>query len=432
MRSILALLLTVCVPAVAAATEEVSSEAVEKARQAVKRADAIVDEREIDMVRTYRLVKADLEVLRGGGGDQLRAKLVELVKAAVDATPSGRDQQRGIEDYLFDSLWPTGLLSPPAARLFARAAAKHVVPFRKEAPEAARAALEDIFPARRPMDEIWDTTFIGIPIVRRWRKAYVELEAAKLELMRCEEGGAAEIPAPPGMVLVAGGRFRFGPHTGYPLDETAGDGVHDNLRGFYIHRHEVTNEAYHLFLEAQPEPQRKALTPSTWEGEPPTFPPGKDRHPVTGVTLAQAMAFAKHHGWRLPSEKEWEKAARGVDGRAWPWGEKFDPTFLVWGGDRASGTAQVLSRPDKDLSPFFVNGMAGNVAELTATFEDGKRFRGKPKSTDRIIIRGGSFETTDPARAKPTFRWVLTATESRPYVGFRCVIPESDWRRKRK
>jgi iron(II)-dependent oxidoreductase len=319
--------------------------------------------------------------------------------------------------------------------------AEHIRRFRAEPGKASEAALDEIF-AGDDVSRIWDTQFVDLPTVVRWREVNVEVELRQLELERLRESEEDEIPPPEDMVLVPGGRFLFGPHDlGWTTERKTGRAArYVTLKPYYIDRHEVTNKAYAEFLARKDEKERAALTPAGWSGDPPTFPPVEEHHPVTGVTFAQASAYAAWARRRLPTEAEWEKAARGAEPddrkdrpRLWPWGFEFDPDALVWGGNRAAGPARILARR-RDRSPYFVRDMAGNVAEWTTTLGSGlAEVSVRPEQTDVVVIRGASFRTTEKEKTTVTWRWVLPgATGQRDDVGFRCVLDEAEWRRRRR
>jgi formylglycine-generating enzyme required for sulfatase activity len=405
--------------------KERALKAVEDARKKLKSLDA-------EMVQAYQMIKTDFDRLRRSGGDEMRDRLAEIVADVVGAIPTGRGLQRSLSHTLEERLGATGLLSPVVAKRYAEAVAEWISRFDYEPATASKAALDAIFPGA-DIDAIWDKVFIDLPTVVEWRQVNVALAIAELELKRVEKGGAEKTPAPAGMVLVRAGKFLFGPH-GRPGWSTEGKtrevARKESLVDFYIDRHEVTNDQYADFVEARRadiKDAADALIPATWKGAPGTFPKGREQHPVTGVTFAQAAAYAKWAKKRIPTEREWEKAARGgVDeGYLWPWGDEFDANALVWGKRGVVGPARVLSK-SKDLSPFNVSDMAGNVAEWTRTLASGRsEVRGNPTMSDQIVIRGASFNDRDKdkikAKAKTYYRWVLGGTEWREYVGFRCV-----------
>ena len=139
------------------------------------------------------------------------------------------------------------------------------------------------------------------------------------------------------MVLVPAGEFGFG-----------GDKQRIALPAFYVDQTEVPNAEYAKFCQAT----NRAL--------PDRFPADKPDYPLVNVTIGDARAFAEWAGKRLPNAFEWEKAARGVDGRTFPWGNEHDPA-------RANvGTHQL--RPVDDFaggaSPFGALQMVGNVWEF--------------------------------------------------------------------
>ncbi len=214
------------------------------------------------------------------------------------------------------------------------------------------------------------------------------------------------------MILIPAGDFIMGSAVEkYAKEGNPQHTVH--LKAFYIDKYEVTNAQYKAYIDA------------TGVAPPLTLPKGKiptgrDNYPVVGVTWEEARAYARWAGKRLPTEEEWEKAARGTDGRFYPWGEKFEPHFANICRDSAS---PVDSFPE-DTSPYGVCNMAGNVREWTAT-----RAQAKDKSSDalteKIIIRGGSWGPqlpSDNARCSNRGFMPLNPSQQRFIVlGFRCA-----------
>jgi serine/threonine-protein kinase len=212
--------------------------------------------------------------------------------------------------------------------------------------------------------------------------------------------------------LVPAGNFIFGNDT----DPASPNGKEtENVPAFYIDETEVSNSVYKVFCD-----QTKHSPPDS-----PTFNQKPD-FPVTNVSFEDAEAFASWIGKRLPTEKEWEKAARGTDGRIYPWGN--DP----W-ADPPVDIEQVLSNPDR-LSPFGAYGMAGNVMEWTTThypagpaeIRDMTKLLGTSEfSHNWKVIKGGYFgkDKLAPKFFKTYMRRGFPE-DSRisPVIGFRCVV----------
>ena len=133
--------------------------------------------------------------------------------------------------------------------------------------------------------------------------------------------------------------------------------------------------------------------------------------PVVWVNQKDAQAFCEWRGGRLPTEEEWEKAARGTKEGYFPWGNQMpQKTTANFGNKQAEATG---SRPG-DVSPFEVFGMGGNVSEITLT-----RI---PKGNDyQTVVKGGAF--SGPAREMLCFSRILIPENARrATVGFRCVV----------
>ncbi|HIE38682.1 MAG TPA: hypothetical protein EYH30_05625 [Anaerolineales bacterium] len=157
------------------------------------------------------------------------------------------------------------------------------------------------------------------------------------------------------------------------------------VMAFRIARYPVTNGQYARFLAANPHYPVPFLDeewarPYNWDPQARTYPEGKANHPVVLVSWEDAVAYCAWAGVRLPTEEEWEKAARGEDGRTYPWGEGFDPARANVRESGVGGTTPVGAYPD-GASPYGLFDCAGNVWEWTAT----------PHDEDEMILRGGSW-----------------------------------------
>ncbi len=189
------------------------------------------------------------------------------------------------------------------------------------------------------------------------------------------------------------------------------------LPDYYIDRYEVTNRQYRKFQEAT-----SRRRPAFWDD--PSL--NGDDQPVVGVNWADADAYCWWAKKRLPYEAEWEKAARGVDGRRYPWGNKWQPDYLNGRHSGLSKTAQVGSF-SRGASPYGALDMAGNVWEWCIDWYDTYIYRFSPKTRspryNRIgyrVIRGGSY-LEKPFELRATYRYRFKQQYNFISVGFRCV-----------
>jgi formylglycine-generating enzyme required for sulfatase activity len=202
------------------------------------------------------------------------------------------------------------------------------------------------------------------------------------------------------------------------------------LDAFYVDKYEVTNAQYRACMEAG-----ACDTPKNT-----TYYGNADyaKHPVVYVTWDDADAYCRWAGERLPTEAQWEKAARGTDGRTYPWGKTFDGSKLNFCDkncpynykdasvdDGYAGTAPVGSYPD-GASPYEALDMAGNVWEWVADWYNSDYYASSPESNpkgpasgDERVLRGGSWSYYAAS--------VRAASRGKPApgpdhdVGFRCV-----------
>lgn len=168
------------------------------------------------------------------------------------------------------------------------------------------------------------------------------------------------------------------------------------LANFRLARVPVTNAQYKLFVTAA-----DYSPPPHWEkGE---IPAGKEDHPVTNVSWHDAIAFCDWAGVRLPTEAEWEKAARGVDGRIYPWGNEL-PDHTRCNFDLATGMTSAVGSYPAGASPYGVLDVAGNVWEWTSTiwldtYENYlTQIEQNGRTALRRVLRGGGFRDVEFVR----------------------------------
>jgi formylglycine-generating enzyme required for sulfatase activity len=225
-------------------------------------------------------------------------------------------------------------------------------------------------------------------------------------------------PAAPGpdrveMVLVPAGEFIMGADDA-EADDDERPVARTFVPAFWIDRLEVTNARYRRCMEAG------ACTPPIAG---PVRDPARADHPVALTSWQQAVAYCRWAGKRLPTEAEWEKAARGGDGRRYPWGDGFDAGRAAAAG--AAGTSAVGRHP-AGASPYGVLDLAGNVWEWTSSLYrpypyDPGDGREDGHARGARVNRGGSWYY-GPRHLRTTYR----ATADHMYrrvadLGFRCA-----------
>ncbi len=213
------------------------------------------------------------------------------------------------------------------------------------------------------------------------------------------------------LMKVPAGDFRMGSNSG---PEASRPERKVFLESFYIDLTEVTNAQYDQFCRATGRP----LPVNIRQG----IPPGFENHPVNNVTWDDADAYCRWAGRRLPTEAEWEKAARGQDGRTYPWGNGWDERLSNNRTNPRDSTMPVGSYP-RGASPYGALDLAGNVWEWTADWY--RSYPGGPLSFDetgkRRVARGGAFfYSIDLLR---TFdRYPLDPQDATDHGGFRCAV----------
>lgn len=240
-------------------------------------------------------------------------------------------------------------------------------------------------------------------------------------LAGCRGSAGAAPPAPQAgktnsvdgatLVFVPGGAFPMGDNRGLP-DETP---VRRASEGpFWIYKTEVTNAQYKAFLDANPWHEvpfvkEEWAQPYNWDPVKRTYPAGKENHPVVLVSFQDAQDYCRWAGVMLPTETQWEKAARGTNGLRWPWGNHWDwRKCNTWEGGKR-GTVAVGSYAAGG-SPYGVLDMAGNVAEWTALERPG----------GTVVVKGGAWYWYG-VNARCAFHAEAREDLRLPYIGFRCV-----------
>ncbi|MDP7551584.1 MAG: SUMF1/EgtB/PvdO family nonheme iron enzyme [Nitrospinaceae bacterium] len=226
-------------------------------------------------------------------------------------------------------------------------------------------------------------------------------------------GGSRTTP----MALVPRGEFVMGSNERW--DDEAPEYI-ESVETFHIDLHEVTNANYHLFASAT-----KREFPYHWsEGN---IPAGKGDHPVIYVSWHDANAYCKWSGKRLPTEQEWEKAARGENGNIYPWGNEWslDKSNNPYKG--STGTQPVGSYPE-GRSPYGLYNMSGNVWEWVDSFylpHPGNTIPRAEYGKDKRVLKGGSWFdclSYGCGLSAPTFnRSFFTPEVKNNSFGFRCA-----------
>ena len=219
------------------------------------------------------------------------------------------------------------------------------------------------------------------------------------------------------MRLVSAGAFDMGSTAGNE-DERPVHRVW--VDAFYMDTYEVTVKEYQAFRQAT---RHRALP--EWV---PKYAPG-DQYPIVGVSWDDAAAYCRWAEKQLPTEAQWEKAARGTDGRTYPWGNKQPHKRLA--KYEARGTYALVGSFDGGKSPYSIHDLAGNVWEWVRDWYDATYYSRSPErnpenttaAKDRVLRGGGWLNNAAVVRAADRLR-VAPAIR---YFGFgiRCVVEVS-------
>lgn len=231
-------------------------------------------------------------------------------------------------------------------------------------------------------------------------------------------GGKTIGPPPEGMALVPGGYFTMG-------SDSVGERPKHKVwvDTFFLDKCEVTNRQYKDFIKATGHPQPPFFRDSIL---------GLPDHPVVGVSYCDAQSFAHWAGKRLPTEAEWERAARGgLTGKDFPWGNET-PTgrcnFAPHGDKEADGYAFTSPVGRFAANKYGLYDMAGNAWEWCQDFYDTLFYQTSPErnpagpdSGYTRVLRGGSWLSINPKHLKCSSRLELKPYVLDRYYGFRCA-----------
>jgi formylglycine-generating enzyme required for sulfatase activity len=252
--------------------------------------------------------------------------------------------------------------------------------------------------------------------VRAWTRRAVPVLA--LALAACvHRMPSAEVRV--GMVEVPAGTFLMGhdPSDGRLGVDVGVDSVPRHkvyVKRFWIDRTEATVAEYRRYLAGTgtggfPEQAYGTATP-----------PGD--LPIIGLDFAEASAYCRWRGKRLPTEAEWEKAARGTDGRIYPWGNTWDPARVAYHDMQRSGPDPVGSHPS-NASPYGALDMAGNAMEWTDSWYEaypGSTLQRRTFGQFYRVLKGGSWES-NPYQLRSANRFAVLPEIGQPSFGVRCV-----------
>jgi formylglycine-generating enzyme required for sulfatase activity len=223
------------------------------------------------------------------------------------------------------------------------------------------------------------------------------------------------IDPPAGMVHVPGGTFTMGSNND---DQDSRPSHSVTVKPFFIDSSEVSCEQYKSFLDAT---GRSA--PAAWTNG--SYPDGAARLPVTGVSWNDADAYARWAGKRLPTEEEWELAARGPNSLRYPWGNSWRAGCANADEEGAARKRMAEVGSHKCTSPFGTDDMIGNAWEWTAS--DWVQYPGGklqyPTKGDEKVIRGGSWESSQKYASGIYRSGIESINDKSGYetTGFRCA-----------
>jgi len=225
------------------------------------------------------------------------------------------------------------------------------------------------------------------------------------------------------MVLIPAGEFSMGTNNGDPDEKPVAT---INLGAFYIDKYEVTNTFYEQCVNAgvcKPPVSKNSQTHASYYGN-----PDFGNYPVTYVNWYMSKNYCEWRGARLPTEAEWEEAARGTDRRTYPWGEGHSCELANYGYNTCMRDTTAVGSYEKGKSPYGVYDMAGNVLEWVNSqykpypyrADDGRE---NQNGTGPRVLRGGSWSEFED-RIRSANRFYNDPQSAQPNIGtpgFRCA-----------
>ena len=284
---------------------------------------------------------------------------------------------------------------------------------------------------------LYSAVFLLIPTVGCGKGEVIEQSLGESPQDTAEIG----VAAPTGMMLIPAGKFKMGRENADAWSQYLQPFVY--MDAFYMDKYEVTNAEYQAFVLANPEWQKDRIDGQfhdgyylfSWNGN--DYPVGKENHPVWSVSWYAAMAYAEWADKRLPTEAEWEYAARGgLVGKKYPWGDTLDSSQANYNSGNVGDTMPVGSYP---ANGYGLYDMAGNVWEWCLDAVDGDFYEISPsqhplsdsesiklllntykKIKSPRVLRGGSwYDTAHYMRCAE--RGTNAPPDATNDVGFRCV-----------
>jgi len=275
----------------------------------------------------------------------------------------------------------------------------------------------------------------AMDLVRKRQEEMKKAEAEWLNKYRQESALLKNVDTPPdltrlpgevhGMTYIPAGKFMRGQDWGEWPDSQPSMIIY--VSSYYIDTYEVTVGQYKAYLQEIKKPIPVSLKDEDLSG---------DNQPVFKVTWQNAVDYCSHYGKRLPTEAEWEKAARGWDNRYYPWGSALPDENGQYRANYAPGeargfdgflyTAEVGSFGN-GVSPYGVHDMAGNISEWTADWYDAEYYKVKiaddpkgPESGTEKVVRGGGYDV-EYHNLLLTVRIAAPPATSDNFTGFRCA-----------